>query len=805
MSWGRKIFGSMIIVLLVSLTLTNIVKAYIPSGRDTLEPEETYYYDIKDVSSFVEIAANTANKNFKFYYREDRDVIAIHDLRNNYVWTTGLDLPIPKEVTDTCNSVSRDDNATIEEILEACQPYDARLNEDFTYLANSLLVIEYFDVAPKYDVKRLSSASSKVTSTLLSVAGKDNVKIFEVKSTNPDITVRMRLTFTEKGIEVEIKDSDITGEGQNVLAAISISPFLGASGGMLQFYDPFDRSYDRDNLVRKDAPSGYVFLPDGPGALIRFDDYMTTLKAYNGNIYGVDPATDSKHSNSDSFSMIPIKSPTIPVFGVTHGDDTQSAFVAYATSGDEYMEIICTPEENTTYYTWVYPRFIYNTKYFRVYNLSGDGYYRLNSDRYHYDIRMNYDYLSGDGSDGHPASYVGMALQYRDYLLNNGYLHEMDASNKDSIPLRLDFIMSDSKKSVLGYEDVIVTTANDVNDILEDVLSLGITNVNSGLYGFQSGGITLGKPYTVNWNGSIGTYDDFKRLINNMKEYDVDVSFVQDYVNINGIQVDLDKDSTVHLNEWFPRHNIFEAYAPVSDFYYTKPTRSAEWLRRQTNIFSKLGVDSTTIEGLSNRLVSDYNKKRVVTLTEAKEMANEAFAEVRNKGLKVNATKPNLYLFNQVDRNLAMDVFSSQFIIETDTVPFMQLVLHNTMELYANYSNFSFYTVSDALRMIDYNLSPSFIVSKQPSYLLSKTNSMRFYSTEYIQYSPIIEDIYSRVNGALSHVINKNWVGRQVLKVGLVMNTYDDGTRIIINYRETAENYGTYHVDPLSYLVVGGD
>ena len=48
---------------------------------------------------------------------------------------------------------------------------------------------------------------------------------------------------------------------------------------------------------------------------------------------------------------------------------------------------------------------------------------------------MNYDYLSGDGSDGHPASYVGMALQYRDYLLNNGYLHEMDASNKDSIPL----------------------------------------------------------------------------------------------------------------------------------------------------------------------------------------------------------------------------------------------------------------------------------------------------------------------------------------------------------------------------------
>ena len=64
----RKAFGSMIIVLLVSLTLTNIISYHL---RAEIHLSRRYYYDIKDVSSFVEIAANTDIKISKFYYRED--------------------------------------------------------------------------------------------------------------------------------------------------------------------------------------------------------------------------------------------------------------------------------------------------------------------------------------------------------------------------------------------------------------------------------------------------------------------------------------------------------------------------------------------------------------------------------------------------------------------------------------------------------------------------------------------------------------------------------------------------------------
>ena len=74
-------------------------------------------------------------------------------------------------------------------------------------------------------------------------------------------------------------------------------------------------------------------------------------------------------------------------------------------------------------------------------------------------------------------------------------------------------------------------------------------------------------------------------------------------------------------------------------------------------------------------------------------------------------------------------MFTSQYLIQTDTVPFLQIVLSGSMEVYATYANFSFYTETDILRMIDYNVYPSFILTHDPSYELISTNSSNFYST----------------------------------------------------------------------------
>ena len=110
-----------------------------------------------------------------------------------------------------------------------------------------------------------------------------------------------------------------------------------------------------------------------------------------------------------------------------------------------------------------------------------------------------------------------MARVYREYLIAEGELTPLETQAGD-IPIRLDFIMADSKSGIIGNAQVGVTTVKDVEEILNQVTARGITNVNSGLIGWQKKGESLSKPYKMSFSGAIGSKGDFKKLIESFGE-----------------------------------------------------------------------------------------------------------------------------------------------------------------------------------------------------------------------------------------------------------------------------------------------
>jgi hypothetical protein len=508
--------------------------------------------------------------------------------------------------------------------------------------------------------------------------------------------------------------------------------------------------------------------------------------------------------NNDAHSVAK-KEPLMPVFGIAHGDN-QAAFAAWAEDGAEHLEIHVSPEENMTWYTFAYPRFVYNRQIHQVYNRKGEGYFRLYPERMHFDSSLTYRFLAGDGSSedgtsngGLAADYVGMALAYREYLISNGTLtdHRIPADGKT--PLRLDFVMSDIKKSVIGTANVVTTKAEDVAAILRDLLDNGVENINSGLLGFQDGGIMAGKPWALNFTRSIGSKRDFKNLFAGMRENGVDVSFSQNYAQINKLQMLLPRNQAYHINHWGIRAYISEEnFVPVNEISWARPAKSAEWIAAQAAKAKKIGAPSATIAGMPGLLISHYGDHE----TSVEDTVNLYQDTLANTGLLINAETPNSYLWKYVDRFLKAPVLNTQYILETDTVPFLQLVLNGAMELYAPYSNFSFYTQSDILRMIDYNVYPSFVVTQEPAHLLSNTNSLTYYSTEYSLYRDIIKSVYQQVAPVLSQVKGKNWIDRRVLREGVILNTYEDGTQILINYSEEPAAYRGVTAPALTALVI---
>jgi hypothetical protein len=253
-------------------------------------------------------------------------------------------------------------------------------------------------------------------------------------------------------------------------------------------------------------------------------------------------------------------------------------------------------------------------------------------------------------------------------------------------------------------------------------------------------------------------------------------------------QVNYLNTAAKHMNGWYLEYRLRDNM-PVNLFSYARPSVSAKWMIEQSRRLSGIGFDSLTVEGIPNILISEYSKESS-EVDKTIELYQQTFKQLED--WKISATMPNDYLWKYIDRFLQAPVYSSQFLIQTDTVPFLQLVINNNMEMYAPYSNFSFYTRQDVLRMIDYNLSPSFVLTHYPSYQLTLTNSARFYSTEYVQYKDLIQQIYQDVNEALKDVTHAQWIDRIVIENGVIQNVYDNGMVVIINYTsEPIEIFGT--------------
>ena len=793
MYFNKKLIVIALILVMTSLTVR---ATYLESPKDTkLPPDEVTYV----IAEPTDMQFLYENEYYKYYFRDSRDVFAVYDKRNGYTWKTGLDIPFDNEIRDNCDLLlERETPPTEQEILETCLPLEDRMNTLFEGIGNSLLTMEYYDSAMQ--IKRISSASEEaVRSTLMMVNNDPSHYRLDVTFDVIDVMVKVHIYFTDDGMRYQILDEEITGEDTSDIAAFMFTPFMGASGGQQLIFDMEEMDYPRatENVPKERIP-GYIFVPDGSGALLRLDDYTTSLSTYRGDMYGADFSTDTYHYRWQ-FGYVPLKNPTLPLYGIAHGN-RQAAFFAHATDGAEFMEIISSPHNNLTPYNYVYARFNRNNVYQQIYNQAGAGYNTLFPEKMSYDITMDYVFLSGDGqTDGYPADYVGMALKYRDILIENDMLHPIQGSS-DAMPIRLDFIMADAMDSLIGTQDVVVTTIDQVKDILTELHANGVNNINSGVYGYQRGGITLGDKDNPNWSRSIGSKRAFEDVIKDLAELEIDLSLALNYSTIYEEQMSLLGNAAKHYNGWYIREHIVGEVGPVSETYFARPSLVASWIKSHEKAVRDLNLMSFTYEGITNLLYSDYGRDEL-SIQEVMALYSDALAMI-DEDYMINGLTPNFYLWPFIDRYLQAPMFTSQYLIQTDTVPFLQLVLQGSMEVYASYANFSFYTAGDVLRMIDYNVFPSFMLTHDPSYELVSTNSSNFYSTEYILYQDMIYEIYSTMNDAYEKVLNASWIDREVFAPGVIVNTYDNGVRIVINYTDELIDYDGHSVTALNYRVL---
>jgi len=702
-------------------------------------------------------------------FKEARDIFHIQDKRNGYVWSTGIDAGYRQE---------------------------DQMNKTFAAYANSFLTFEYFDQ---------TRALAKVSSTQIEADGEtdlstltelgEGVFLLSVDTGADGFAAEATIRFGNGSMKVSIDPASILERSPDkALAGIYIAPFLGAVGGRMTVEDT-----QAGTISKKDKMpgyDGYLFVPDGPGALIRFRTNPVAYSVFNQAVFGEDPGSAYRGTTLELHKLDPARQ-SIPLFGVAIGDG-QAAFAAYATAGAENMEILASPRGTTTLYHYVAGRFVFRRIFYRVLNQQGDGFDTYPEKADIVPIGMTYDFLSGGDAD-----YVGMACTYRDSLISREILDGTVLPEERDV-VRIDVLMADVKKWVFGYKEVPMTTAGELSSILDDLGAAGIGPVSMNLYGYSKNGLNAQDPSDVAFDPETANRSELQALAERLADDGGQLSFGQDYSVFTKAQATPQSSAVMNVGVVYA-NRAFRRTKPVFDLYYfTKPKTMVAWFERQSRILTGYGFTGLTMDGLASELSSDFPSSGATRRSDALALVVQAMKDAKALGATLDARSANEYAFPYLSRLTDTPMFHSQYLIETDTVPVLPIVLSGSVSLYSPYVNFSYYTKADILRMIDYGVRPSFLVTGESSYLLSRTNSNDLYSTGYASQRAMIRIVGGMVEEALSTVKDARIVDRSVPAADVALVTYDNEVRILINYGLKETTYEGRTIGPQDFAVFGG-
>ncbi|THF83298.1 DUF5696 domain-containing protein [Cohnella fermenti] len=575
--------------------------------------------------------------------------------------------------------------------------------------------------------------------------------------------IPFEVTLKDDYVETTLLEDGLR-EGDNSLLNVKLYPLFGGQ--------------------TTEGQDGYLFVPDGSGALIRFkQDRVLEQSTYNYNIYGGDPAFYQSDPNRQRIAL--------PVFGLKSGD---RGFVSIVTEGAAYASVFAAPSGSLGSFNWIAAEWQYRKRFFQSVSRKTDaGFFTYGKERFELPRRtVRYYPLGGEDSD-----YVGMAGVYRSYLVDEQKVTGLTGDSAD-IPLYVDLIGADVRKGLLIDEYVTATTTADAKKLLQNIVDQGIRRVVVQYAGWQQDGYSeQGGYFPV--DSRIGGDDGMRSFIEFAHAYGIPVYLTADYtINNNGED-----------GYWYRRDGARSLSGEVQELYEGTTRVSAGFYRKtiasDLQKYARLGADGIRFEGgIGSQLVTDYNSRYGGSRADAIAIQREVLEQTKTTLGSVAVSSANAYAFDLIDHVPLLAAGDSYDLYTDDAVPFAQIVLHGLLPYTSQWSNLRNESHTDFLQMIEYGAYPSYVLSAAPSDRLKNVYSAWYYSMNAEDWLPSLAEEYRKANEALAPVQAKRIVGHRKLAPQVSETTYEGGYRIIVNYGEQAYDEGRLHVPAQDFVAVTG-
>ncbi len=603
---------------------------------------------------------------------------------------------------------------------------------------------------------KMQSHFADVGYTLEDYAADKELNMASQSSDKPIFNVSMIYRLDGNKMTVEIPLNELESKEEFPIYTLTPLPYFGA-GGM--------------------EDDGYLFVPEGGGAIINFNNGKTAQNSYYANMYGWDMCLvrDAVVHNTRTY---------FNTFGVAQGNDS---FLCIMGEGAPYASVQADISGHFNCFNYV--NAVYSVTLREKYDV-GD---IANSDVYVYLDELPDETLTQTYHFIGSGSYVDMAKEYQGYLKET-YGDYLTLNEDSEAPVALEIVGAvDKVKQIVGVpvsRPLKLTTYKEAEEMVKELQAEGMNNMSVKLSGWANGGINQKLLKKVNTISDLGSKKDLQSFVNTAKSLGVDVyldgvtQYEYDSNLLNGFfsYRDAARFISKERAELFQYSAITYSQREGTDSYYLLHNNLA--LQMADNLYQaakKYGAGASFRDNGMD-LSGDYYKKNTVSRQESLNRQAAQMKGMADDGTNVMINMGNDYAIAYSDMVTNMDLRGSEYTILDEYVPFYQLALHG----YVNYTgtplNLCGNAEEELLFSAEYGAGLYFTMMRETAFALQKTLYTEYYGSDYAAWHDRMIEIYTRYNAELGHTFNQEMKDHKNLSAELSCTTYEDGTKVYVNY-----------------------
>ncbi|MCL2808450.1 MAG: DUF5696 domain-containing protein [Treponema sp.] len=598
------------------------------------------------------------------------------------------------------------------------------------------------------------------------------------RNERPSFNITLRYTLEGRSLVLDIPFEKIAYRAEFPITTLSVMPYFGA--GYLE-------------------DEGYVLVPDGAGSLIYFNNGKHNQQFFNSVVYGWDEARVRKEIVSDNRSPMPI-------YGIQRNGN---AILAVIENGSSYASVRADVSSPTSSYNYVYPRF--TMVHSEIMNISG----RSQRDVYQYErslpegerITIRYILCKEEG-------YVGMAKEYREYLLNK--YPTLGKRNDGAVAIAVEIpgaVNKTQHRAGIPFDlPLRLTSYKEAADMINDFANFGWKNVNVKLNGWFNYSVEHSVPSKIKLIRELGSKKDFENLVNtaNQKNFnlypEVDFFFMRDTRPFDGFSLYNDASRSIDRRRierypfsfvWFGERTRWGKLS-----YVARPDTMMSMIDNFVEKSSGFGLDNIAFRNIGSRLAGDYNERQHVSREGSKVMRQEKLAQLTRGNTGIMLLAGHAFAAPFADFIVDMPLDCQHFGITDVSIPFYPMVLHGLVPFTGKAINLAEDYTRHLLKTVESGAGLYFSFMTEDTSVLQETKFRQFYANVYHKWVKDADALYKRFNADFGHLYNQAIVNHTIVSEGSTITEYEDGTRVAVNVSGTGINYSGRYVGANNYVVL---